>query len=61
MTYRICIIYHQMKRKFDNSLEMHTNKLQNIFQLDMWKRNEIISKQPRTDGRTESRVDITVA
>jgi hypothetical protein len=39
--------------KFYHSLETLTNKLQNNFQLDMWKENEIISRKPRTEGRTD--------
>jgi hypothetical protein len=40
--------------KFYHSLGMHTNKLQNRFQLDMWKRNEIIRKNPeRTERQTD--------
>ena len=64
MTYPICNIYYQIKgqnsskrgqngMKFYHSLEILTNKLQNKFQLDMWKENEIISRKPRTDGRTD--------
>jgi hypothetical protein len=63
MTNLICNIYYQIKgqnsskrsqngMKFYHSLEILTNKLQNKFQLDMWKENEIISRKPRTDGRT---------
>jgi hypothetical protein len=32
---------------------MLPNKLQNKFQLDMWKENEIVSRELRTDGLTE--------
>jgi hypothetical protein len=32
--------------KFYHSLEILTNKLQNKFQLDIWKENEIISRKP---------------
>jgi hypothetical protein len=49
--------------KFYHSLEILTNKLQNKFQLDMWKENEIISRNPeQTDGWTKRRqvIDITV-
>jgi hypothetical protein len=64
ITYPICFkFYFQIKgqnssnrgqngMKFYHSLEMLTNKLQNKFQLDMWKRNEIISRKPKTDGQT---------
>jgi hypothetical protein len=63
MTYPICKIHYQIKgqnsskrgqngMKFYHSLEILTNKLQNIFQLDMWKENEIISRKPRTDIQT---------
>jgi hypothetical protein len=42
--------------EFYHSIEILTNKLQNNFQLDMWKENEIIlSRKPRTDGRMEGR------
>jgi hypothetical protein len=69
MTYPICNINHQLKgqnsskrdqngMKFYYSLEILTNKTKNKFQLDMWKENEIISRKPRTDGRTERRTDI---
>jgi hypothetical protein len=50
--------------KFYHSLEILTNKVQNKFQLDMWKETEILSRKPRTDGRkdgkTDGRTDITV-
>jgi hypothetical protein len=71
MTYPICNIYYQLKgqnfskrgqngMKFYHSLEILTNKLQNKFQLDMWKENEIISRKLRTDGRTARRTDVIV-
>jgi hypothetical protein len=61
ITYPICNIYYQIKgqnsskigqngMKFYHSLEILTNKLQNKFQLDIWKEYEIIRKKPRTDG-----------
>jgi hypothetical protein len=76
MTYPICNIYYQIKgqnsskrgqigMKFYHSLEILTNnKLQNKFQLDMFKGMEIISRKPRMDGldvwmdrQTETRQD----
>jgi hypothetical protein len=68
MTYPICNIYYQIKgqnsnkrdqngMKFYHSLKILTNKLPNKFQLDMWKENEIISRKPRTVGRTARRTD----
>ena len=41
--------------KFYHSLEILTNKLQNKFQLNMCKENEIISEKPRTDGQMDGR------
>jgi hypothetical protein len=60
----ICNIYYQIKgqnsskrgqngMKFHHSLEILTNKLQNKFQLDMCKENEIIDRKPQTDGWTD--------
>jgi hypothetical protein len=46
--------------KFYHSLETLTNKLQNKFHIDIWKENEIISRQPWTDGRTDRHTDISV-
>jgi hypothetical protein len=49
--------------KFYHSLEILTNKLQNKFQLDMWKENEIISRkwtEGWTDGKTDRHTDIAV-
>jgi hypothetical protein len=71
MAYPTCNIYYQMKgqnsskrdqngMKLYHSLEILTNKLQNKFQLDMWKENEIISRKPRTDGKMDRHTDITV-
>jgi hypothetical protein len=71
MTYSICNIYYQIKGqnsskrgqngiKFYHSIEILTNKLQNKFQLDMWKENEIISRKPQMHGQTDRHTDITV-
>jgi hypothetical protein len=66
MTHRICNIYYQIKgqnsskrgqngMKFDHSLEILINNLQNKFQLDIWKENEIICRKPQTDGRKDGK------
>jgi hypothetical protein len=46
--------------KFYHSLKILTNKLQNKFQLDMWKENEIISRKPQMDGKMDGWTDITL-
>jgi hypothetical protein len=52
--------------KCNHSLEMLTNKLQNKFQLDMWKRNEIHKKKKKKTpnewmgGWKDGYTDITV-
>jgi hypothetical protein len=43
--------------KYYHSLEILTSKLQNKFQFVMWKKNEIISRKPRTDGWTDGKTD----
>jgi hypothetical protein len=69
MTYPICNMHSDLdlgqnssKRgqngmKFYHSLEIFKNKLQNKFQLDMWKANEIISRKPRTERRKDPSKD----
>jgi hypothetical protein len=59
VTYPLCNIYYQIKGQSQNGmnyyhgLEILTNKLQNKLQLDLWKENEITSRKPCTDGRTD--------
>jgi hypothetical protein len=50
----------QNSLKFYHSLELPTNKLHRKFWLDMWKKNEIISRKPQRDEQTVGHTDITV-
>jgi hypothetical protein len=44
--------------RFYHSLVMPTNRLQNKSQLDMWKGNESLSRQPRVDGKRDGQISM---
>jgi hypothetical protein len=68
MTYPICNIYFQVKGdnpskkrstgvKFYYTSVMLTNTPHSKFQFDMQERTEIISWKPRTEGRTDAKIN----